>query len=152
VRVVVAHELGHRRDRHVVKLTALAMLGAIVAVAVLWAVLGTRVADPRTLPQVLLLLFALELAALPRERGSRAATSGRPTAAHWTATKEPEAFAAPTPGARQPFGSRAAARRHRPPLQPSDAARAARDRRAWRERTHRVLRRGLARAAASGRS
>jgi STE24 endopeptidase len=65
VRVVVAHELGHRRDRHVVKLTALAMLGAVVVVTVLWAVLGTRVADPRTLPEALLLLFALELAALP---------------------------------------------------------------------------------------
>ena len=65
VRVVVAHELGHRRERHVVKLTALAMLGALLAVVVLWAVLGTRVADPRTLPETLLLLFALELFGLP---------------------------------------------------------------------------------------
>src|SRR5437764_1722884 len=65
VEVVVAHELGHRRDGHVAKLTLLAMAGAAVAVFVLWAVLGTRVADPRTLPEALLLLFALELAALP---------------------------------------------------------------------------------------
>jgi STE24 endopeptidase len=65
VRVVVAHELGHRRDGHVVKLTALAMAGAVVAVLLLWAVLGTRVADPRTLPEALLLLVALEAAALP---------------------------------------------------------------------------------------
>jgi STE24 endopeptidase len=65
VRVVVAHELGHRRDRHVVKLTVLAMAGAAAAVAVLWAVLGTRVSDPRTLPEALLLLLALELVALP---------------------------------------------------------------------------------------
>ena len=65
VRVVVAHELGHRRDRHVVKLTVLAMLGAVLAVAVLWAVLGTRVADPRTFPEASLLLLALELVALP---------------------------------------------------------------------------------------
>jgi STE24 endopeptidase len=65
VQVVVAHELGHRRDGHVAKLTALAMAGAVVAVVVLWAVLGTRVADPRTLPEVLLLLLALELVALP---------------------------------------------------------------------------------------
>jgi Zn-dependent protease with chaperone function len=65
VRVVVAHELGHRRDGHVAKLTLFAMAGAAVAVAVLWAVLGTRVADPRTLPEALLLLLALELAALP---------------------------------------------------------------------------------------
>jgi STE24 endopeptidase len=64
VEVVVAHELGHRRDGHVVKLTLLAMAGAALAVFVLWAVLGTRVADPRTLPEALLLLLALELAAL----------------------------------------------------------------------------------------
>jgi STE24 endopeptidase len=65
VRLVVAHELGHRRERHVAKLTLLAMTGAAGAVAVLWAVLGTRVADPQTLPEALLLLVALELAALP---------------------------------------------------------------------------------------
>ena len=65
VRVVVAHELGHRRDRHVAKLTLLAMAGAVAAVAVLWAVLGTRVAQPQTLPEALLLLLALELVALP---------------------------------------------------------------------------------------
>jgi STE24 endopeptidase len=64
VQVVVAHELGHRRDGHVAKLTLLAMAGAAVAVAVLWAVLGTRMADPRTLPEALLLLLALELGAL----------------------------------------------------------------------------------------
>jgi STE24 endopeptidase len=64
VEVVVAHELGHRRSGHAVKLTALAMAGAAGAIAVLWAVLGTRVADPRTLPEALLLLLALELAAL----------------------------------------------------------------------------------------
>ena len=64
VEVVVAHELGHRREGHVAKLTLLAMAGAAVAVAVLWAVLGTRVADPRTLPAALLLLLALELVAL----------------------------------------------------------------------------------------
>jgi STE24 endopeptidase len=64
VAVVVAHELGHRREGHVAKLTLLAMAGAAVAVLVLWAVLGTRVGDPRTLPEALLLLLALELAAL----------------------------------------------------------------------------------------
>jgi Zn-dependent protease with chaperone function len=64
VEVVVAHELGHRRDGHVVKLTLLAMAGAALAVLVLWAVLGTRVADPRSLPEALLLILALELVAL----------------------------------------------------------------------------------------
>jgi STE24 endopeptidase len=65
VQVVVAHELGHRRHGHVAKLTVLAMAGAVVAVALLWAVLGTRVREPRRLPEALLLLFALELLALP---------------------------------------------------------------------------------------
>ena len=64
VEVVVAHELGHRREGHVVKLTLLAMAGAAVAVFVLWAVLGTRMADPRTLPEALLLLLAFELVVL----------------------------------------------------------------------------------------
>lgn len=65
VQVVVAHELGHRRDRHVAKLTLLAMAGAAAAVALLWAVLGTRIGQPRTLPEALLLFLALELGALP---------------------------------------------------------------------------------------
>ncbi|HZD86665.1 MAG TPA: M48 family metalloprotease [Gaiellaceae bacterium] len=65
VRVVVAHELGHRRDRHVAKFTLLGMAGACAAVAVLWAVLGTRVAEPATLPEALLLLTGLELSGLP---------------------------------------------------------------------------------------
>jgi STE24 endopeptidase len=65
VRLVVAHELGHRRNRDVAKLTLLAMVGAALAVAVLWAVLGTRVASPRELPVALLLLLGLQLASLP---------------------------------------------------------------------------------------
>jgi STE24 endopeptidase len=65
VRVVVAHELGHRRERHVARLTLLAMAGAAAAVALLWVVLGTRIAQPQTLPNALLLLLGLELAALP---------------------------------------------------------------------------------------
>jgi STE24 endopeptidase len=65
LKLVVAHELGHRRDRHVVKGTLIGMAGAGAAVVLLWAVLGTaRVASPRELPVVLLLFVALELAAL----------------------------------------------------------------------------------------
>ena len=64
VKLIVAHELGHRRDRHVLKATLLAMLGAAFAVGVLWLVLGTRVASPRTLPLALLVFAALELAGL----------------------------------------------------------------------------------------
>jgi Zn-dependent protease with chaperone function len=93
VRVVVAHELGHRRDRHVVKLTLLAMAGAATAVAVLWVVLGTRIAQPATLPDALLLLTALELAALPAgawlsRRWERAADR-----CSLDLTGEPDAFA-----------------------------------------------------------
>jgi STE24 endopeptidase len=64
VKLIVAHELGHRRERHVLKGTLVAMLGAIAGVLVLWAVLGTRIASPRELPQVLLLFLALQLAGL----------------------------------------------------------------------------------------
>ncbi len=93
VRVVVAHELGHRRERHVAKLTLLLMAGAAAAVAVLWAVLGTRVAQPRTLPEALLLLLGLELATLPAgawlsRRFERAADR-----CSLDLTREPDAFA-----------------------------------------------------------
>jgi len=64
VKLIVAHELGHRRDRHVAKATLLAMVAAAAAVVVLWAALGSRVASPRELPLVLLLFSGLELAAL----------------------------------------------------------------------------------------
>jgi len=93
VQVVVAHELGHRRDRHVAKLTALAMAGAAAAVLVLWAVLGTRVGEPRTLPEALLLFFALESVAAPAlswlsRRYERAADR-----CSLDLTQEPSAFA-----------------------------------------------------------
>jgi STE24 endopeptidase len=64
LRLVVAHELGHRRDRHVLKGTLLAMLAAVLAVVIVWAVLGTGAADPRNAPTVLLLGLALEVASL----------------------------------------------------------------------------------------
>jgi STE24 endopeptidase len=65
LKLITAHELGHRRDRHVEKGTLLAMAGAAGAVLLLWAALGTNAAAPRELPVVLLLALALELAALP---------------------------------------------------------------------------------------
>jgi STE24 endopeptidase len=70
---VVAHELGHRRFRHVALGTALAMLGAAAGVVVLWGLLWwapgltTGPADPRSVPLVLLGLWLLELVALPWE-------------------------------------------------------------------------------------
>jgi STE24 endopeptidase len=65
VKLIVAHEIGHQRNRHVVKGTLLAMLGAAVAALILWLALGTRVASPRELPQALLLFVVLELVGLP---------------------------------------------------------------------------------------
>jgi STE24 endopeptidase len=65
VRVVVAHELGHRRGRHVLLATLVAMAGAIAAVIVVWALLGTHAADPHRMPLVLLIGLGLGLAPAP---------------------------------------------------------------------------------------
>ena len=65
VAAVVAHELGHRRLRHVARATALGMAGAAVGAAVLWLALGDRAGEPADVPLVLLLLASLELVALP---------------------------------------------------------------------------------------
>ncbi|HSC92692.1 MAG TPA: M48 family metalloprotease [Gaiellaceae bacterium] len=65
VRVVAAHELAHRRQRHVVKLTAVGMAGAAAGIGVVWALLGERAADPDWLPVVLLVLALLQLLATP---------------------------------------------------------------------------------------
>lgn len=63
VKLVIAHELGHRRERHAAKLTALFVAGGVVGVLVLRAVLGAPGA--RDLPLALLLFTGLELAGLP---------------------------------------------------------------------------------------
>jgi STE24 endopeptidase len=77
LRGVVAHELGHRRFRHVAIGTLLAMAGASAGVLVLWLVFmwdGLVAAagadgpgDPRIVPLVLLVLWLLEIVALPWE-------------------------------------------------------------------------------------
>jgi STE24 endopeptidase len=77
LRGVVAHELGHRRYRHVAAGTLLGMAGAAVAVLVLWGLLSwgglvsaagaSGAADPRVVPLVVLAVWLLELAALPFE-------------------------------------------------------------------------------------
>jgi STE24 endopeptidase len=64
VRLVVAHELGHRRARHVAKSTVLAMAGAVAAVLVYWAV-ADEPGDPRSTPFLLLVASVLELVAMP---------------------------------------------------------------------------------------
>ena len=77
LRGVVAHELGHRRYRHLAAGTLLGMAGAAAAVVLLWAALSwdwlVAVAgaygpgDPRAVPLVLLVFWLLELVALPLE-------------------------------------------------------------------------------------
>ena len=75
LRLVVAHELGHRRARHLVKGTMLTVAAAGVFVAVAWALLRrpelrssigvSRPGDPRVIPFLLLLGSLLGLIGSP---------------------------------------------------------------------------------------
>jgi STE24 endopeptidase len=77
IRLVVAHELGHRKAHHVEKVTALGMIAAAGGVLLLWGLLSMggllRTAgaagpgDPRVVPLVLLSGAILQLLALPFE-------------------------------------------------------------------------------------
>jgi STE24 endopeptidase len=69
VRLVVAHELAHRRKRHVLLGTLLAMAGAVTATVVVWALLGARVGDPHQVPLVLLIGLGIGLTSLPSLTG-----------------------------------------------------------------------------------
>ena len=72
---VVAHELGHRRYRHVALGTALAMAGVVAVVLALWALLASEAvldaidatgpADARVAPFVLLVASLLAIAGAP---------------------------------------------------------------------------------------
>src|SRR5579864_663199 len=63
LKLVVAHELAHRRQRHILKGTLLAMPGAAAATLLLWLTLGTP--QPGDFPLAALLITGLELATLP---------------------------------------------------------------------------------------
>jgi STE24 endopeptidase len=65
VKLVVAHELGHRRSRHVLQGTLLFMSGAVAVTVVVWALLGTRAADPGRIPIVMLIGLGFGLVAMP---------------------------------------------------------------------------------------
>jgi Zn-dependent protease with chaperone function len=65
IRTVVAHELGHRRMRHVLLGTALSLVGVIASTVVVWALLGTTVADSHRLPLLLLIGLALTIGTGP---------------------------------------------------------------------------------------
>ena len=143
LRGVVAHELGHRRFRHVASGTALGMLGAAAAVVILWLVLpwqglldaagASGPGDPRVVPLVLLVLFVLELGALPFEtwlsrRWERAADR---FAVDLTGDGRGDRGDASPAGAREPRRPRPAAAPLHAPVHPPDPARA--DRRRPRE-------------------
>ena len=102
VKLVIAHELGHRRERHIAKGTSLGMLGAVGAVLAMWALLRSSdvraavgvsgAGDPRVAPFLMLVGLALELLALPfatalSRRWERAADRFS-----LEVTRDPEAF------------------------------------------------------------
>jgi STE24 endopeptidase len=64
LKLVLAHELGHRRAGHVAKATLLGMVGAAFATLAIWALVQDP-QDPTVAPLVLLIASMLELAALP---------------------------------------------------------------------------------------
>ena len=63
MKLVVAHELGHRKSRHVLHGTILAMAGAALAVLAVWAIVGAP--QPDDIPEVFVIGALLELVALP---------------------------------------------------------------------------------------
>jgi Zn-dependent protease with chaperone function len=65
IKTVVAHELGHRRMRHVQLGTMLSVLAAIAATVFVWALLGERTANPQHVPLLLLIALILTVATLP---------------------------------------------------------------------------------------
>lgn len=63
VKLVIAHELGHRLEHDDAKLTGFLAGGGIAGVLCLWAVLGTP--SPRDLPLAFLVFLGVELVGLP---------------------------------------------------------------------------------------
>jgi STE24 endopeptidase len=91
VELVVAHELGHRRARHVAKGTLLGMLGAAATVAVLWAAVA-HPGDLRNAPLVLLVAEALELVGLPAAAAVSRRWEREADRFSLDVTRDPEAF------------------------------------------------------------
>jgi STE24 endopeptidase len=65
VEAVVAHELAHRRERHVELLAGIGAVAATLGVVVLWLALGDGAGDARRVPEILLVLGGVEFAVAP---------------------------------------------------------------------------------------
>jgi STE24 endopeptidase len=104
LRLVVAHELGHRRKQHVAQGTILGMAGAAVYAVLAWALLESGsvkdalgvagAGDPRVIPFLLLLGSVLGLVASPL---------GSALSRHWE--READAFSIELTGDRDAFVS-----------------------------------------------
>ena len=75
IELIAAHELGHRKERHMVWGTILAAVGTVAFVVLFWSLLRSHAvlsaidarnaADPRVIPFVLLVADVIELFAMP---------------------------------------------------------------------------------------
>jgi STE24 endopeptidase len=102
IRLVVAHELGHRRARHVERGTLLAMVGAAAAVLVLWGLVSWPAlleaigafgpGDPRVAPFLLLVVSLLELLTLPLGAAISRRWEREADLSSLELTRDPEAF------------------------------------------------------------
>jgi STE24 endopeptidase len=104
IRLVVAHELGHRRARHVERGTLLAMAGAATVVLVLWGLLSwpallgaigaSSPGDPRVAPFLLLVVSVFELFGLPLGAALSRRWEREADRSSLELTRDPEAFEA----------------------------------------------------------
>ena len=102
IRLVVAHELGHRRARHVERGTLLAMAGAAAVVLVLWGLLSwpalleaigaSGPGDPRVAPFLFLVVGVFELIALPLGAALSRRWEREADRSSLELTRDPEAF------------------------------------------------------------
>jgi STE24 endopeptidase len=102
IRLVVAHELGHRRARHVERGTLLAMAGAAVVVLVFWGLLSWPAlleaigafgpGDPRAAPFLFLVVGVFELIGLPLGAALSRRWEREADRSSLELTRDPEAF------------------------------------------------------------
>jgi STE24 endopeptidase len=102
IRLVVAHELGHRRARHVERGTLLAMAGAAAVVLVLWGLLSwpalleaigaSGPGDPRVAPFPFLVVGVFELIGLPLGAALSRRWEREADRSSLELTRDPEAF------------------------------------------------------------